>query len=200
MNLLKPLIFAFLTLVFVCCKQEESKDAKEARLQEQYYRLENIGWKSKTYEQNIEDIQFKATEVPIQYYLLKSQGNQNLTYIDSLYQANKTERVIEFVFQQEDEKDLLQQEFTGMDYTQSVKYMSFGLEKDFYVVTSKNDTIACSGVTYERNYKIAPYQKVLLYFSGIQPEEKVQLIYTDYLFRKGTIKFQFKDTYTPIAL
>ena len=186
------------TLYITSC--EKHKESKEDQLREQYYRLENIGWKSKTYEQNIEDLQFKATEVPIQYYLLKSQGNQNLTHIDSIYQANKTERVIEFVFRQEEEKDLLQQEFTGMDYTQSVKYMSFGLEKDFYAVTSKNDTIACSGVTFERNYKIAPYQKVLLYFSGINPNEKIQLIYTDYLFRKGTIKFQFKDTYTPIIL
>lgn len=198
MSTIKNLFFILLAInLFSCSKNKENK---EEQLREQYFRLENIGWKSRTYQQNIEDLQFKATEVPIQYYLLKSQGNQNLTYIDSIYQANKTERVIEFVFQQEEEKDLLQQEFTGMDYTQSVKYMSFGLEKDFYVVTSKNDTIACSGVTYERNYKIAPYQKVLLYFSGIQPEEKIQLIYTDYLFRKGTVKFQFKDTYTPIAL
>jgi hypothetical protein len=68
------------------------------------------------------------------------------------------------------------------------------------VVTAKKDTIPCSGVTFERNYKIAPYQKVLLFFSGIDPNDKIQLVYNDYLFRKGTLKFKFKDTYTKIAL
>ncbi len=134
------------------------------------------------------------------YYLLKNQGTENLEHVDSLYEENKRERVIEFVFQQDEEKDLLGGDFTGMDYTQAVKYMSFGLDKDFYVVTSKKDTIACSGVNFERNYKISPFQKVLLFFSGIDPNDKIQLIYNDFLFRKGILKFKFKDPFTPIAL
>jgi hypothetical protein len=132
--------------------------------------------------------------------LLKDQGGENLQHVDSLYEENKRERVIEFVFQQDEEKDLLSKDFTGMDYTAAVKYMSFGLNNDFYVVTSKKDTIPCSGVNFERNYKIAPFQKVLLFFSGIDPNDKIQLIYNDYLFRKGTLKFKFKDPFTPIAL
>jgi hypothetical protein len=87
-----------------------------------------------------------------------------------------------------------------LSYEDGIKYMSFGLDKDYYVVTSKNDTIACSGVSYERSYKIAPYQKVLLFFSGIDPNEKIQLVYKDYLFRKGMMKFKFKDPFTEIAL
>ena len=87
-----------------------------------------------------------------------------------------------------------------MSYEDGVKYMSFGLDRDFYVVTSKKDTIQCSGVIYERNYKIAPFQKVLLLFSGIEPDDKIQLVYKDYLFRKGIMKFKFKDPYTEIAL
>jgi hypothetical protein len=74
------------------------------------------------------------------------------------------------------------------------------LDRDFYVVTSKNDTIPCSGVNFERNFKIAPFQKVLLFFSGIDPNDKIQLVYKDYLFKKGTLKFKFKDPYTEIAL
>ena len=72
------------------------------------------------------------------------------------------------------------------------------MDKDFVVVTSKKDTIACSGVTFERNYKIAPYQKIMLFFPNIAPNEKIQLIYNDKLFRKGILKFKFKDTYTPL--
>jgi hypothetical protein len=182
------------------CKEEPNSTTKDHEARDRYFNLEKIGWKSRTYSQTVDDIIFAATEVPIQYYLLKDLGKEDLVKIDSLYEENKRERVLEFTFQQDEEKDLLTRNFTGMDYTNAVKYMSFGLERDFYVVTSKKDTIACSGVTFERNYKIAPYQRVLLFFSGIDPEEKIQLVYNDYLFRKGTLKFKFKDPNTQIAL
>ncbi len=194
------LFYLFFVLTFFSCKKEEGGNTGDSEIRDRYFNLEKIGWKSRQYTQKVDDIGFIATEIPIQYYLLKDKGNENLQLVDSLYELNKSERVIEFTFQQDEEKDLLSNDFTGMDYTSAVKYMSFGLDKDFYVVTSKKDTILCSGVTYERNYKIAPYQKVLLFFSGIDPNDKIQLVYNDFLFRKGTLKFKFKDTYTQIAL
>jgi hypothetical protein len=186
----------FVLLLFSCKKEK----IENSEIRDRYFNLEKIGWKSRSYTQVVDDIGFTATEVPIQYYLLKDQGIENLEHVDSLYEENKTERVIEFVFQEDEEKDLLNKDFTGMDYTSAVKYMSFGLDKDFYVVTSKKDTIPCSGVNFERNYKIAPFQKVMLFFSGIDPNDKIQLIYNDFLFRKGILKFKFKDPFTPVAL
>ncbi|MFH6994553.1 hypothetical protein [Flavobacterium sp. FlaQc-48] len=201
MKELSKLIFVLLFFtLFSCKKDNQSANPDDSEIRDRFFNLEKIGWKSRQYTQKVEDIGFTATEVPIQYYLLKDLGTENLKTVDSLYEVNKRERILEFTFQQEEEKDLLSKDFTGMEYTDAVKYMSFGLDKDFYVVTSKKDTIACSGVTYERNYKIAPYQKVILFFSGIDPNEKIQLVYTDFLFRKGTLKFKFKDTYTQIAL
>ena len=196
---LNKFIWVILLLVLWSCKKD-SKSTDDSEIRDRYFNLEKIGWKSRVYTQKVEDIGFTATEVPIQYYLLKDLGTDSLRTVDSLYEENKKERIIEFTFQEEEEKDLLSKDFTGMEYTDAVKYMSFGLEKDFYAVTSKNDTIRCSGVNYERSYKIAPYQRVLLFFSGIDPSEKIQLIYNDFLFRKGTLKFKFKDTYSPIAL
>ncbi len=201
MKVLSRFIFLSLFLVIISCKKNnESTNLDDSKIRDRYFNLEKVGWKSRMYTQKIEDIGFTATEVPIQYYLLKDLGTVNLKMVDSLYEENKRERVLEFTFQQEEEKDLLSKDFTGMDYTSAVKYMSFGIDKDFYIVTSKKDTIACSGVTFERSYKIAPYQKILLYFSGIDPNEKIQLVYNDFLFRKGTLKFKFKDPYTQIAL
>lgn len=198
---LNKFIFVILFFALSSCKKDaQSTNSNDYEIRDRYFNLEKIGWKSRVYTQKVDDIGFIATEVPIQYYLLKDFGTANLKTVDSLYEVNKRERVIEFTFQQEEEKDLLSKGFTGMEYSDAVKYMSFGLNKDFYVVTSKNDTITCSGATYERSYKIAPYQKVLLLFSGIDPNEKIQLVYTDFLFRKGILKFKFKDTYTPIAL
>lgn len=197
---LDKLFYLFCVILCFSCKKEINDNSKDSEIRDRYFNLEKIGWKSRAYTQKANDIGFTATEIPIQYYLLKDLGNENLTLVDSLYEENKRERVIEFVFQQDEEKDLLAKDFTGMDYTDAVKYMSFGLDKDFYIVTSKKDTIACSGVTFERTNKIAPHQKVLLFFSGIDPNEKIQLVYEDYLFRKGTLKFQFKDPYIQIAL
>lgn len=185
--------------IFSCEKKNETI-VDDGSIRYQLFQLEKRGWKSRLHLQKVDDISFTATEVPIHFYLLKDQGNQDLFNIDSLYQENKTERVLEFTFEQEDEDDLLKDKFTSLSYEDGVKYMSFSLDKDFYVVTSKNDTIQCSGVSYERNFKIAPFQKVLLFFSGIDPKDKIQLIYNDKLFRKGTLKFQFKDTYTEILL
>lgn len=197
-NILLLLLLAALSAS--CKKETPSTVTDDSDLRSLYYRLETIGWKSRSYTQKADDISFTATEVPILYYLLKDKGAEDLFLVDSLYDQNKTERVIEFTYRQDDGRDLLEGRFTGLDYEQGVKYMSFGLDRDFYAVTSKRDTIRCSGVSYERNFKVAPFQKVLLFFSGIAPEEKIQLVYTDYLFRKGTLKFMFKDTYTEIAL
>lgn len=190
------LIISLLSLIVYSCKE----DSKDSEIRDRYFQLQKIGWKSKVNNQYIDNINFTATEVPIQYYLLKDKGNENLNLVDSIYEANKTERIIEFTYHHDEEKDLLQNKFTGMSLDETIKYMSFNLDKDFYIVSSKNDTIKCSGVSYERSYKITPYQKVLLFFSGIDPNEKIQLVYNDYLFKKGIIKFKFKDPYTEIKL
>ncbi|MCH4829692.1 hypothetical protein BWK60_03665 [Flavobacterium covae] len=179
------------------CKKDPKDDSD---IRYQLFQLEGRGWKSRMRTQKVDDIGFTATEVPIQYYLLKNQGSQDLWAIDSIYKANKTERVMEFVFQQEEEKELLDPSFTGISYEEGLKYLAFGIDQDFYVVTSKKDTIPCAGVNYERTYKITPYQKILLYFSGIQPDEEVQLIYKDKLFKKGTLKFKFNSADTQIKL
>jgi len=189
---MKGLISLFLVLLFFsCAEKKESSGDEEIRFR--YYNLENQGWKSKTHLQKVDNIGFTATEVPIQYYLLKELGDTNLVKVDSIYEENKRERVIEFTFEEEKENDLLKEEFTRLNYQKSVEYMSFTIEKDFYAVTSKKDTIRCNGVQFERNFKVAPSNKLLLFFSGIDPDDKIQLVYQDNLFGKGTIKFNFVD-------
>lgn len=194
-------LILILSFLLVSCGKEENKNEKDiddSEIRYKLFQLEDIGWKSKKNSQQLEDINFTAIEVPIQYYLLKDQGNSNLFNIDSLYNQNKFERIIEFTFEQENEKDLLEETFTKLSYEDGVKYMSFMMENDFYVVTSKNDTIKCLGVNYERNFKVAPFQKIMLFFSGINPNDKIQLVYNDKLFGKGIIKFKFEEQYKEI--
>ncbi|WP_288243671.1 hypothetical protein [uncultured Chryseobacterium sp.] len=196
----KITLLPLLTSMLICCKDKTEEPIDDSAIRYEYFRLENNGWKSKKNTQKINDIVFTATEVPLPYYILKESGSEDLFYADSIYQQNKRERIIEFEYSHQEEKDLLEKEFTSMNYQESVKYMSFSLEKDFYVVTSKQDTIACSGLTFERNFKIAPYHKVLLFFTNIDPDDEIQLIYQDKLFKKGTLKFKFQEKITKLLL
>lgn len=196
----KLLLLGLSLLLLVSCKDKETAPEYDSQIRYRYFNMEEAGWKSRQYSQHADDINFTATEVPIPFYILKSEGNEDLFRADSIEKVNKEERIIEFEFAQDDEKDLLEKNFTSLDYEESIKYMSFSIEKDFYVVTSKKDTIQCAGATYERNFKVAPYQKIVLFFSGIPPQDKIQLVYQDRLFKKGTLKFKFEEKTTKLLL
>jgi hypothetical protein len=184
--------FTLLSLLFSCTSKEKNKK-DSSPISYNYYNLEQQGWKSKKYTQKVDNINFIATEVPVQYYLLKDQGNQDLKKIDSIYQENKTERIIEFSFTDEEQRELLQKKFTNIEDKEAIEYLSFKMQNDFYAVTDKKDTIRCSGLLYERNFKVTPYHKIILYFSNINPNDKIQLVYQDKLFNKGTLKFKFNE-------
>lgn len=184
--------FTLLSLLFSCTSKEKNKK-DSSPISYNYYNLEQQGWKSKKYTQKVDNINFIATEVPVQYYLLKDQGNQDLKKIDSIYQENKTERIIEFSFSDEEQRELLQKKFTNIEDKEAIEYLSFKMQNDFYAVTDKKDTIRCSGLLYERNFKVTPYHKIILYFSNINPNDKIQLVYQDKLFNKGILKFKFNE-------
>lgn len=200
MRAINKVLLCATLLVLVCCKKNEERIIDDSEIRYRYFNLEKSGWKSREHTQKIDDIGFTATEVPISYFILKKEGNEDLFKVDSIEQVNKMERVLEFNFAQMYEKDLLDEKFTGLSYEEGVKYMSFEIANDYLVVTSKKDTIKCSGVVFERNFKVAPFQKILLFFTGIEPNEKIQLIYNDRLFKKGIMKFKFEEKTTRLLL
>ncbi|WP_298320829.1 hypothetical protein [uncultured Aquimarina sp.] len=183
-------------LLFVSCQKEKITPVSDTEYK--LFNLEQAGWKSKSVSHLFSEIEYKATLVPLQYYILKNEGSENLQKVDSIYESLKNERIIEVEFQQEKEDDLLKEIYTNRDYESSVKYMSFYIEKDFKVVTKKGDTVNCSGVTFERNFKVAPFKRLLLHFGNIPEQENIKLIYNDNLFGNGLMKFNFKET--PIKL
>lgn len=162
------------------------------------FNLQQAGWKSKRIIQSIDGINYTATEVPLQYYILKNGDDKDSKTVDSIYNANNKERIVEIEFQQNNKEDLLLEKYTNKDYESSVKYLAFSIEKDFSVITSSNDTIVCSGALFERNFKVAPFKRALLYFNNIPPNDNIKLIYNDQLFGNGVIPFNFKEV--PIKL
>ncbi len=188
-----------LYLILICvsiyaCKSDGNKSINhDSDISYKLFQLENLGWKSKTISHFVKDIQYKATEVPIEYFLLKDQGSQDLLMIDSLSKKHTNERIIEFEFAHNADDDLLQTKYTSLNYDKSVTYLASTIKNDFIAVTSKNDTILCAGVQFERTYKIGPYKRILLYFGGVDHDETIQLIYQDRLFKNGIFKFKFNE-------
>ncbi|TRW27553.1 hypothetical protein FMM05_02625 [Flavobacterium zepuense] len=200
MKVLSKLMLIMLLPLLLSCNKEDKKPVDDSEIRYRYFQLENNGWKSLSHTQMVDGISYTATEVPLPYYILKDIGSDDLFKVDSIYKANNKERLIEFEFLHNGEKDLLGKEFTNLNYKDGVEYMSFNIQKDFVVVNQNNDTIQCSGVTFERNFKVAPYHKLLLFFTGINPDDKIQLVYRDNLLKKGTLKFTFNEKITKLLL
>lgn len=182
-------VVLFIFLANFSCNNPKDVDQK---IDYKFFNLQQQGWKSKRITQFATDINYSATEVPLYYYLLNNIGD-DYAKIDSIFKRNAYERIIEVEFQHSKETDLFEEKYTQKSYEDAVKYMAFAIEKDFTVVTSSNDTIACSGVNFERNFKVAPFKRILLYFNNINPDDTIKLIYQDQLFGNGTFKFNFSE-------
>lgn len=118
--------------------------------------------------------------------------------MDSLRLAFSSDRVFVIEFEQDQSKDLLEESFTKKSYQQGVEYLAFTIQKDFKVLTTNQDTIDAIGVNFERNFKIAPFKRLMVHFTGIPENDVIKLIYSDSLFGNGEIVYDFNKL--PIKL
>ena len=184
-------IIVLLLIVFLgSCTQKNTTEYKET------LEIGNYQWESYTVEEIRDGMTYSAMQLPIEYYIRKNIGMSKTSIVDSLTGVMKTERVIVTEFKDLDKKDVLISDFTNRSYEDAVKYIASTISGDYHFVTSTNDTIACSGVLFERNFNVAPFKRVLLYFNGVPPEETGELIYNDRLFGNGI--FTFKLNQQPI--
>ncbi|MBX2828555.1 MAG: hypothetical protein KTR22_10335 [Flavobacteriaceae bacterium] len=190
--MIKKLSILILTVVVLACQGNPDSQNKNVDIAHKLYTLEDAGWRSKRVAHLTGDIQYRATQVPVEYYLLRSLGGDR----DSLASLSGTmagERIVEVEFEHFGKGDLLEERHTGLDYDRSVSYMAQGLSGDFTAVTATGDTIPCSGVHFERHFKVSPFKRVILYFGGVPEGEGIQLIYNDRLFGNGIFKFTFEE-------
>lgn len=186
------LLAVVIAIVLFSCKNRNSTNSSMAE-DYRFFNLERVGWKSRKASHTLTNIEYSASLVPIQYYIAKNLQTSSGHQIDSVFELYKDERVIEVEFRHTSDDDLLKSEYTQMDYGSAVEHMSFALKNDFVIVNGNNDTINCSGITFERNFKIAPFKRVLLHFGRVPENDDIQLIYFDRLFRNGILKFKFTE-------
>lgn len=186
----------FLFLIVVFSKSCTGRHNELLASEEGYklFNLESAGWKSMSMAHNLGGMHYKATLVPIQYYILRTEGANSPREIDSIYALHKEERIIEMEFSLGNKDDILKNKYTRRDYQSAVEYMSFHIENDFKVITESGDTISCAGVAFERNFKLAPFKRLVLHFGGIPEDDNIRLLYNDNLFGKGMLEYQFNET------
>lgn len=78
-------------------------------------------------------------------------------------------------------------------YTERINYVSFEMQKDFYLVQGK-DTLLPGLYHFERTFDVAPFTTVMLAFDNkkFNPSDEFTIVYNDKLFNKGFIKYNYK--------
>ena len=79
-------------------------------------------------------------------------------------------------------------------YEDRVKYISFNIQNDIYLV-QKTDTLNPGLCQYERIFEVAPYATVMMAFDSkkFNKEKEFTIVFNDKLFNKGFIKFNYKN-------
>lgn len=79
-------------------------------------------------------------------------------------------------------------------YEARVKYMSFEMQKDIYLVQGK-DTLLPGLFQFERIFEVAPYSTLMLSFDNkrFNRNNEFTIVYNDKLFEKGFVKFNYKN-------
>ncbi len=137
------------------------------------------------------DIKYRAKKIPSELYL-QNKGLKGEELELALKEVSG-EQLFYFEFEEALKQDLIKKYFEE-NLDQKIAYLSFDIYNDFKLVNEKGDTIHSDYSVYERNFHVAPYERILLSFSGIDPNEEVQLVYMDQLFGRGKFDFTFAST------
>lgn len=83
------------------------------------------------------------------------------------------------------------------EFSLKLQYCSFNIINDFRLVVGK-DTLQCIDATLVQEYTLRPYSIIVLNFeSGLidfkESEKDMTLIYNDYLWGSGILKFKYKN-------
>lgn len=142
-------------------------------------------------ENTIGDITFRAKRIPTELYL-KNQG-VNAGEIELALSDLKDEQLFYFEFEEIQKQDLIKKYFKE-NTDQKISYLAFDIFNDFKAINESGDTINAEYSLYERNFHVAPFERVLLSFKGVTQNENLKLIYSDKLFGKGTSQFSFASS------
>jgi len=102
------------------------------------------------------------------------------------------EQVYYFEFEEIAKKNILKTYFESTEVP--IKYLSFEIMKDFYLLTESGDTLKALYANYENSSHIAPYERLLMSFPKVDDSENYKFLYKDNLFGTGLMEFSFPNS------
>lgn len=150
--------------------------------------FENQSFSIQCIEKDAGDLTFRMKKIPTELYL----QNQGLSE-DELHEALQEvqgEQLFYFEIEEKQKQDVVKK-YLEKDFDKNISYLSFDIYRDFALVNGQGDTIQASYSLYERTYHVAPFERVILTFDGVDGTDEFQLIYHDHLFGKGESNFNF---------
>lgn len=139
----------------------------------------------------ISDIKYRAKRIPTELFL-KNKGVNGDELQEALSDV-EGEQLFYFEFEEQLKQDLVKK-YLDENLDANIAYLSFEIYRDFGLITEKGDTISSNYAIYEQSFHLAPYERLIISFSGVDPNEEVRLIYNDKLFGKGRFDFAFAST------
>lgn len=138
-----------------------------------------------------QDIKYRAQKIPSELYL-RNKGIEGEELAQALKEIDG-EQLFYFEFEETEKQDLIKK-YLEDDLDANISYLSFDISNDFKLIKANGDTINSTYSLHERNYHVAPFERLIVSFNGIDQNETVQLIYNDQLFGKGKFDFAFAST------
>ncbi|MBL7884406.1 MAG: hypothetical protein JNL69_10090 [Bacteroidia bacterium] len=151
-----------------------------------------------TKNKEISDINFQLAFMPKEYLAYLELKNENYSKEQFAKTASHYEGMSYFNLRLhllKGQGELLKYNLSsGQQYEARIKYMSFEMQKDVFLVQG-NDTLLPGMFHFERIFEVAPYATVMLAFDNAKfnQEEEFTIVYNDKLFNKGFIKYNYKN-------
>jgi hypothetical protein len=139
-----------------------------------------------TIERDKKDVVYRAKLVPNELYLM----NKGLDpqEIEEALPTISDEMIIYFEFQEKHNQDILKK-YHDEDYEAAVSYLAFGIANDFFLVSDQGDTLKSAYANYERNFHVAPFEKVIVGFKGLTQKTITSCYTTISYLLKGIMNF-----------
>ncbi len=159
------------------CSNEENQLSKSKAISEMIYRVNFLPAESMAYTE------LKTSQYDLETFQKTSESYKSMSYFNFRLQLNNGNG------------ELLKYKVNSpAHYEERIKYVSFYMEKDLYLVQG-NDTVYPGIYHFERTYEVVPFITVMLAFDNTKfdKEKEFTIVYNDKLFEKGLVKFTYQN-------
>lgn len=136
------------------------------------------------------NIAFTIDLIPNELFL-KNKGLRGDRLLNAL-QETQDELIFYLDIQSLLSKDVIK-EYQEENYDETINYLNGEVLNDFELFIDNSESKKPDYVMLERDYGISPYERLILGFSGLSDYNSLNVVFSDRLFTKKKIKFEFAN-------